>query len=168
MIDYIDTISPFRSSFIFRFPNLSTVKNIYVLPFSRTVWLCLGACAFICIVTTFFLMKSEARMVNDTQKRTITDVTLMICSVVCQMGSEVEARLTSSRIFVLFSFITFIFVYTSYTANIVALLQTPTKSIQTLEDLYNSKLKLGVEDNLYNRYYVGVSIIKRFKKNKFC
>lgn len=157
LIDYVDTIAPFRGYFIFRFPNLSTVKNIYVLPFSRVVWLCLGACAIVCIITTFFIMRSEASLVKDTQKRSVMDVSFMICSIICQMGSELEARLASTRIFIFFSFVTFIFVYTSYTANIVALLQTPTKSIQTLEDLYNSKLELGVEDNLYNRYYIGVS-----------
>lgn len=136
---------------------LSTVKNIYVLPFARTVWICLGFCAASCIIMTFFILKSEVKWVKESPKRSITDVTLMICSMICQMGAEVEARITSARIFIFFSFITFIFVFTSYTANIVALLQTPTKSIQTLEDLYNSKLALGVEDNLYNRYYVGVS-----------
>lgn len=159
LLDYIDTISPFRFCFIFRFPNLSTVKNIYMLPFSRIVWLCLGFCALICIITTFFIMKSEENFFKDSPKRPIGDITLMMCSIICQMGSELEARITSARIFIFFSFVTFIFAFTSYTANIVALLQTPTKSIQTLEDLYNSKLELGVEDNIYNRYYVGVSFI---------
>lgn len=40
-----------------------------------------------------------------------------------------------------------------YTANIVVLLQSTSKSIQTLSDLLNSNLELGVEDNLYARHY---------------
>lgn len=104
-------------------------------------------------------MKSEAALIKDSQKNSVSDITLMTISAICQMGSELNAKLFSSRIFHLFLYITFVFVYTSYTANIVALLQTPTKSIQTLDDLYNSKLKLGVEDNLYNRYYIGVILI---------
>ncbi|XP_063697767.1 ionotropic receptor 75a-like [Culicoides brevitarsis] len=155
VIDYIDTLLPIRAYFIFRFPNLSTVKNIYVLPFSRTVWLCLGAFIVISVLTAFFMMRSEEKIIKNTQKRSISQVIFLILSIVCQMGSELEARILSTRIFIFFSFFTSIFVFTSYTANIVALLQTPTKNIQTLQDLYESKLALGIEDTLYNRYYIG-------------
>lgn len=111
-------------------------------------------------------MRSEENLIKDTHHVTISDVMLMTISAICQMGSELEGKLISTKIFTLFLFVTFVFVFTSYTANIVVLLQTPTKSIQTLEDLYNSKLKLGVEDNLYNRYYIGVSRCKFNKKYK--
>jgi len=46
------------------------------------------------------------------------------------------------------------FLYSAYTANIVSLLQSPSKNIRTLTDLYNSKLTLGLEDTPYNRYYI--------------
>lgn len=49
------------------------------------------------------------------------------------------------------------FIYTSYTANIVALLQSTTKTITTLQDLLQSKLELGVEDTPYARYYFPLS-----------
>lgn len=55
-----------------------------------------------------------------------------------------------------FIFLTFAFLYSAYTANIVSLLQSPSKSIQTMEDLYNSKLKLGVDDTPYNRHYTAL------------
>lgn len=44
--------------------------------------------------------------------------------------------------------------YTSYTANIVSLLQATTKSIRTLEDLLNSKMDFGVLDTPYQRWFV--------------
>lgn len=44
-----------------------------------------------------------------------------------------------------------IFVYTSYSASIVALLQSTSDSIQTLSDLLYSDIKLGVEDVGYSR-----------------
>lgn len=43
--------------------------------------------------------------------------------------------------------------YTSYTANIVSLLQATTKSIRTLEDLLNSKMDFGALDAPYQRYF---------------
>lgn len=45
-----------------------------------------------------------------------------------------------------------IFIYTSYAANIVALLQSTSKSIRTLSDLLHSDIELGVEDTPYSRH----------------
>lgn len=49
--------------------------------------------------------------------------------------------------------VSLIFIYTSYTANIVALLQSTSGSIRTLSDLLNSNLQLGVDDTPYSRHY---------------
>ena len=46
-----------------------------------------------------------------------------------------------------------VFIFTSYTASIVALLQSTSKSIQTLFDLLNSNMDLGVEDTPYAHHY---------------
>lgn len=46
--------------------------------------------------------------------------------------------------------------YASYTANIVALLQSTSSSINTLKELINSGLKFGIYDIVYNRYYFKV------------
>lgn len=45
------------------------------------------------------------------------------------------------------------FLYTSYTANIVALLQSTSGSIRTLSDLLNSNMELGVDDAPYSYHY---------------
>lgn len=46
-----------------------------------------------------------------------------------------------------------LFVFTSYTANIVALLQSTTNSIRTLEDLLRSGMEFAVQDTPYNRHF---------------
>lgn len=43
--------------------------------------------------------------------------------------------------------------YTSYTANIVALLQSTTQNIRTPADLLNYDMQLGSEDTPYARHY---------------
>ena len=48
--------------------------------------------------------------------------------------------------------------YTSYTANIVALLQSTTDSIKSVADLLHSPLKCGAHDIVYNRYYFKVLV----------
>lgn len=45
----------------------------------------------------------------------------------------------------------------SYSATIVALLQSPSSKIKTLDDLLSSRLKFGVDDTVFNRYYFSVS-----------
>lgn len=49
--------------------------------------------------------------------------------------------------------ISLIFIYTSYAASIVALLQSTSHNIRTLSDLLNSDIELGVEDTPYARPY---------------
>jgi len=58
--------------------------------------------------------------------------------------------------FVLFTSV--IFLYTAYSACIVALLQSSTDRIKTLKDLLDSGLTLAVEDVVYNRHYFPVLI----------
>ena len=52
--------------------------------------------------------------------------------------------------------VSLIFIYVSYSAYIVVLLQSTDKSITTLKDLLKSNLDLGVHDISYNRYYFQV------------
>lgn len=47
------------------------------------------------------------------------------------------------------SFIAQMFLFTSYSANIVGLLQSPSKKILNLQQLYESRLTMGLEDNNY-------------------
>jgi hypothetical protein len=68
----------------------------------------------------------------------------------------VETKEVPARIVTIFLFVTVIFLYTSYSASIVVLLQSSTTSIRTLSDLLNSGMTLGVHDIIYNRHYFEV------------
>lgn len=46
-----------------------------------------------------------------------------------------------------------LFIFTAYTANIVALLQSTSKSINSIEALTESSMVFGIENTPYNRYY---------------
>jgi hypothetical protein len=58
-------------------------------------------------------------------------------------------------------YIAVICLYTSYSACIVALLQSTTDSIRDLEGLYKSGMGLGVLDNVYSHYYFSVMSAKQ-------
>lgn len=60
----------------------------------------------------------------------------------------------------IFLFVTVTFLYTSFAANIVALLQSSSSQIRTLDDLLHSRIKFGVHDTVFNRYYFSVRIKK--------
>lgn len=51
------------------------------------------------------------------------------------------------------TFLTAIALFTSYAASIVALLQSPSKSIKTVDDLIRSPLLIAIQDTGYNRFY---------------
>jgi hypothetical protein len=52
-----------------------------------------------------------------------------------------------------------LFLFTSYSANIVALLQTPSTAFQTIRDLTNSPMIVEVENQTYNSVYMKVPYV---------
>lgn len=176
-LDYLVTILPTHGYFVFRAPQLSSVANLYTLPFSRMVWICFGILVLVCLLAIYVLMRAER-----SSHTSLSDVMLLIVGAICQMSTDLNARFNAGRLMTVrpiiiiiilcaatsfeqifnfyslqfFFFLTFVFVYTSFTASIVGILQSSTKSIKTLTDLYQSKLQLAVEDTVYNRYYFGV------------
>ncbi|XP_031630864.1 ionotropic receptor 75a-like [Contarinia nasturtii] len=123
-IEYLSCTLLARLAFVFRDPPLSQVSNLYYLPFSGMVWIC----GIILVV-----------------------VSTSIIFVTYQFSKDNEQELISTDFFV-FS-LCLIFIYTSYTANIVALLQSTSGSIRTLTDLLNSNMELAVDDTPYSRFY---------------
>ncbi|XP_021928351.1 glutamate receptor ionotropic, delta-2-like [Zootermopsis nevadensis] len=161
---YIAGTTDSESGFLFRQPPLSFVANIFTLPFSRNVWL--TSVGFITVAG--FLLHGTINWEN--RQVTWSDMVLFAVGAVCQQGSTMEAKGLSGRIITIFLFTTeakglpgriitiflfvaVIFLYTSYSASIVVLLQSSTTSIRTLHDLLDSDLSLGAHDIVYNRYY---------------
>lgn len=87
---------------------------------------------------------------------------LLIYAATCQQGSAVAPQSITARVIMVVAYIILMFLYTSYAANIVALLQSPSTKIKTLKDLYDSRLKLGVDDTVYNHYFFAVSYLMLF------
>ncbi|GAB1861159.1 Glutamate receptor U1 [Camponotus japonicus] len=163
VVQYIQLYTKTGSRFIFRRPLLSTVSNIFTLPFQRNVWIAIG----IFLVLVFCLLSlsikweyhqdKEKSVVywkeSDSTKPTTSDNLLILLSAFVQQGSTYEPFRISSRIIILMLLLASLSLYAAYTANIVGLLQSTTDSIKTLPNLLNSPLKLGAQDVVYNQYY---------------
>lgn len=107
---------------------------------------------------TFLLFAQVSERYNSSLLRPfLGDVFLLIFGATCQQGSNVTPRSVTARIIMMLAFVILMFLYTSYSANIVALLQSPSTKIRTLEDLYRSRLRIGVDDTVFNRYYFSVN-----------
>lgn len=184
LFEYSSMINPTLVRFVFRSPPLTYVTNIYALPFASTVWLAAVAIVAIsCAVIYASYRWGDDIMASTTMSSDAVsgwDVLLMGFGAIAQMGTTLEARTMSTKIAMVRQFgrqlfrsilieisfpqITFfvfvLFMFISYTANIVSLLQATDKSIRTIEDLYRSQLGIGVDDVPYNRYWMPNSVDK--------
>ncbi|XP_055837082.1 glutamate receptor ionotropic, delta-2-like isoform X2 [Episyrphus balteatus] len=159
-IEYIAMPTPTRSKFVFRSPKLSYTDNVFLLPFDSGVWNAIIGLIFVTSAALVFSTWSEFKIkrnkdVSDPNvlHPSALDAFILVFGATCQQGSAVSPRSMTSRLIMFIVFLMLMFLYTSYSANIVALLQSPSRKIQNLNDLLNSRLKLGADDTIFNRYY---------------
>lgn len=160
VIEYIACTSETRSKFVFRSPKLSYTDNVFLLPFDFGVWSSLGAmvviAAFVLYIASRTEWKSNLIKENDDSailRPTFYETFFVLFCAFCQQGSYKLPISFGSRLITMISFTALMFMYASYSANIVALLQSPSNKIKTLNDLYNSRIKLGVDNTVFNHYY---------------
>ncbi|XP_055679896.1 probable glutamate receptor [Lutzomyia longipalpis] len=182
IIDYISMTVPTHAAFIFRPPPLSYISNIFYLPYQDMVWVCALILFGVCTVIFFIVWRASLKMQEHCDPKDVprfTDVLMNAMGAVTQQGEQMDAKVLPGRIASFSLSLAMLFLYASYTANIVALLQSTTNSISTLQHLLDSKLNFGVEDIVYNRYYFSTAtepvrkalyekkIAPRGKKDKF-
>ncbi|XP_049869351.1 uncharacterized protein LOC126369101 [Pectinophora gossypiella] len=148
--------------FVFRGPPLSYENNLFVLPFTGGVWCVLSVFVVFMTVVIYVNARWERKKLEilDYDKEKIiawnlnlSDVTLMVIGAVSQQGTYTELRGPIGRAVTFILLLAFLFLFTAYSANIVALLQSTSKQIRTLQDLLNSKLELGAENTAYNIHF---------------
>lgn len=83
---------------------------------------------------------------------TAFDVISFVWGAICQQSTHLIIPTISGRFIVITVFLSTLATFTSYSASIVALLQSPSHMIETIDDLLASPLKLALQDTGYNRY----------------
>ncbi|XP_063974415.1 glutamate receptor ionotropic, kainate 4-like isoform X2 [Diachasmimorpha longicaudata] len=166
VVDYIQLYTPNRVRFVFRRPPLSHVSNLFTLPFARSVWIGIFALSCMSFVILYLSMAWEwttvkhlsqnEKLIGDLERKpAFGDNFLILMGAITQQGSVYEPRSIPARIVIFMLLIFCLSLYAAYAANIVALLQSTSDSIKSVEDLMNSPLKLGIQDIVYNRHYFG-------------
>ncbi|XP_049947761.1 uncharacterized protein LOC126456049 [Schistocerca serialis cubense] len=162
-IDVIDYTTPpgrFQPAFMFREPSLAAVSNVYTRPFSRGVWLSYSLAALLLallVVASQRLLARAQGILDDNTDPAVappwTDVPLVAFSIVCEEGMQDPPQNVSSRILLMFLLVLAVFHVTAYSACIVSLLQLPSGSINALDSLFGSKLRVVMHDLPYNFNY---------------
>lgn len=165
--DYLSYSVRTGTQIVFRAPKLSYTTNVFLLPFDRFVWLCAGLIIMTVIgllaISTYndwnTLVPANALVPNrDMLQPRLSDIGFMVLGSIFVQGSAASPKGTAGRIINIFCLIFIVFLYVSYTAFIVALLQSPATNIKTVADLLESHMEVGNQDNTYHRFWVAVSL----------
>ncbi|XP_049799249.1 ionotropic receptor 75a-like [Schistocerca nitens] len=156
-VDFAAEAFYLKTAVVFRQPTLASVTNIFTLPFSTAVWAC---CVLLCVLTLLLFglqLRLAARRGIEGELTHVTypELFTFVLGSICQQGLPQTPTSLSGRVTVFVLALTSLFLFTSYSANIVALLQSPSHSIRSVSDLASSPLTLGVQDIAYNKVYLG-------------
>ncbi|KAF9805722.1 hypothetical protein SFRURICE_009354 [Spodoptera frugiperda] len=153
--DFFSETCVLACAFIFRQPSRSAVSNVFLAPFSAGVWgasACVAASAALLLVALRRL-RQHTRASTDLQLFTLLEAITFALGSLCQQGFHRTPPVTSVRVVMFSTLLTSLFVFTAYSAKIVAILQTPSNALQTIDDLVRSPMTIGVQDTTYKTVY---------------
>ncbi|XP_061393170.1 uncharacterized protein LOC133328643 [Musca vetustissima] len=153
LCDFVAETFRIRAGVMFRQPPLSAVANIFAMPFESDVWISI----LILIFFTIFVFTLELWFSPHDHDMDFWDGVVFVWGAMCQQGFYFSFANRSGRIIIFTTFVATLFLFTSFSANIVALLQSPSEAIHNLKDLSQSPLEIGVQDTVYNKIYFNES-----------
>ncbi|KAB0803669.1 hypothetical protein PPYR_00639 [Photinus pyralis] len=153
-----------KSAFFFQHPkDTATSAEMYLHPLDSNVWFGILFIMALIIVILRVSLLHESNVLTQTEEETASDRswTVLIIYTIGELGQQGFTNLpiiASTRIVTLTVLIFFFMVYQFYSCSIVSnlLLERP-RTINTLEDLVNSKLGAGCEDSLYDKDYIATT-----------
>lgn len=129
------------------------------------MWQCLG----VVIVVIMLIMGTQFYHRSLRERMTALDICTLVWGAMCQQGTHLEIPTTSGRFIVMTSFLAGLAMFTSYSASIVAILQSPSHLIRDIDDLLASPLKMSLQEAGYNRYnylHENLSLLNRIYDQK--
>ncbi|XP_055623364.1 uncharacterized protein LOC129766793 [Toxorhynchites rutilus septentrionalis] len=149
VVDFTIVTFVIKTSMLFRQPPLSLLTNIFELPFSWGVWMC---CFAFTIVYWFSFI--VLRVVTKSEPFTPIESLTFMMSTMCQQSYQLITHYNATQLLIFCAKLASFFIFTSYSASIVALLQSPSRVITSVADLNASPLKVGIMETAYGwRYY---------------
>lgn len=155
VVDCLSFANPAKVKFLLRKPPLSYVTNILVIAFKRTVWISMMAVSVFFAFALYLILNWETKRkkINHQDTYSTSDIALIVFEAICQQGSFTEPRSVPGRTIMLILFLAFMFLFVSYSANVVVLLQS-TGNIPNLNALLNSRMTAGALNVTYMIWYL--------------
>lgn len=160
----------FRGKLVFRHPENAGVRNIFLQPFSTTIWLLLFA---IVMFSSLLLYLTYVHLKRNFSKHDFiySESILTLVGVMASQGFTETFNKISTRLVLLFAVLFSLLIFQFYSSFIVASLLTPTpKTIKTLRNFIDSKLKVGIEDVSYNKDFfeaIAIKLLRQFSLTIF-
>ncbi|XP_046823529.1 ionotropic receptor 75a-like [Vespa crabro] len=152
-----------KTTIIFRHPKTSDVRNVFLMPFTEDVWYMILIVAIIYWLILLLTVKIELYFDNYPKLCTLdtnpaSETALITTAAICQQGLSDGPRIYSGRIVFLSLFLWGLLLIQFYSASVVgSLLSEPPRFINTLKNLSDSSLEVGIEDMAYNYDYLARS-----------
>ncbi|XP_034935547.1 ionotropic receptor 75a-like [Chelonus insularis] len=177
---------PARAAIIFRHPKTNDLNNPFLKPFEIHVWYWVLIFSTVNWALLYLATKLEKMIIKESTPTLNTylasETALITVAAVSQQGLGESPKLFSGRIIFLSILFWAFLLYQFYSASIVgSLLAKKPRWINTLKDLVESNLEIGIEDMAYNHdffatttdsiaqrlYQEKVAITKKRKKANF-
>ncbi|XP_050546129.1 uncharacterized protein LOC126908258 [Daktulosphaira vitifoliae] len=164
------TVATYRvqTSAIFKQPPLSAVFNVFFLPFNFTTWIAILLLLMLFTIAIVFFFRITTMIKNigphSSLMMTTLDTGMLVLGAICQQGTSTIMTTTSVRMAFSVLFFTAVFLFTSYSASIVVILQTPSQSIKSIKDLADKSTTFSVLDTAHNYVYLNETKIHAVKK----
>ncbi|XP_050070226.1 ionotropic receptor 75a-like [Anopheles maculipalpis] len=140
---------------VFRHPKSLNENNIFLLPFENSLWMAIGLTYSIValIIAASMLCLSRIDRAQTSIDVLVEQTVLCTVGIVCQQGLHHRVILqTSIKLLILVAMVSSMLLVQFYSTFIVGYqLITPPKTINTLEKLADSNIKMCVEDLSYQR-----------------
>nr|ALM24944.1 ionotropic receptor 75d [Athetis dissimilis] len=155
VVDFFSETCVLSCAFVFRQPSRSAVSNVFLAPFSSGVWAASGGVAAAAAALLLLLRRVRERMRpgSDLAHFTALDTVTFALGSLCQQGFYMTPAVTSVRVVMFSWLLAALFVFTAYSAKVVAILQTPSDALRSIDDLTHSPMLIGVQDTTYKKVY---------------
>ncbi|XP_022170942.1 uncharacterized protein LOC111034171 [Myzus persicae] len=153
-----------RTVAIYKQPPLSSVNNVFTLPFVLNVWIVMLVVMSIFIVTLIFIIWTSNWLRGvETRLSIALDTVTLVLAAICQQGLSVTAAQYSgpTRLATFTLFLCAAFLFTSYAACIVVMLQSPSQTINTIGDLADNPITFSAQDTKHNYIYFNVGYLPK-------
>ncbi|KAL0271961.1 UNVERIFIED_CONTAM: hypothetical protein PYX00_005108 [Menopon gallinae] len=147
VLDFLDAYYRLQTGVLFREPPLASVSNIFLLPFSRDVWI------GVVVLTVLIIAALELEAVAGTRRqwrRTRPDHVEIVFSVFYAIAQKSYYWIpvsTAGRLIFFILFTTCLALFTAFSAKIVTVMQSSSSSIDDIEDLTHSSFQFGMQTN---------------------